>query len=579
MTRLIDVLWGDHPPATATKALQVYVSQLRRALGPDNPIVTRSSGYAIEVGPGQLDLERFETLVAGAQDAAPRGGGRAAARGARAVPRPAAGRRAAARAGVDRGRPAGRAAAGGARAADRGGPHARPPRGVRGRARSADRRAPVPRALPRAADAGALPGRPPSRRARVVPPRAHPPRRGARAGSGPRAAAPRGGDPGAGSRARPDRGRRARAGPARRARSTAARARRPAARPRRGRRHRDGAARRPGRAAAHADRTRRDREDPLRARTRPPARRRLPRRRAARRARRARRPRGRARRARADRGARDAGRGRQLRAPARRGGGTQRVARGLAGGQARRHEPRAAADRGRARAGARARWPPSPPSRCSCAGPAPSTRGSTLEPGDEARIEQICARLDGLPLAIELAAARIKVLSPAEILDRLGRRLDLLSSGPRDAPERQQTLRAAIGWSYDLLDPEAQRCSRSSACSSAASRSRPPRPSAAPRPSTAIAALADHSLLTRDGRRYAMLETVREYALERLDEPASRSAIATRVPTPSCSKAPRPGCAAPTSRTGWRGWTPTTTTCAPRSGTRPPPASSRLRSR
>ena len=75
-----------------------------------------------------------------------------------------------------------------------------------------------------------------------------------------------------------------------------------------------------------------------------------------------------------------------------------------------------------------------------------------LEPGDEERIAQICARLDGLPLAIELAAARIKVLSPAEILDRLTRRLDLLASGPRDAPERQQTLRAAIGWSYDLLD-------------------------------------------------------------------------------------------------------------------------------
>ena len=67
-------------------------------------------------------------------------------------------------------------------------------------------------------------------------------------------------------------------------------------------------------------------------------------------------------------------------------------------------------------------------------------------------IEEICRRLDGLPLAIELAAARIKVLSPQDILDRLSRRLDLLSSGPRDAPQRQQTLRAAIGWSYDLLD-------------------------------------------------------------------------------------------------------------------------------
>ena len=71
MSRLIDVLWGDEPPATATKALQVYVSQLRRALGPENPIVTRPSGYAIEIEPGQLDLERFEALAARAEAAEP----------------------------------------------------------------------------------------------------------------------------------------------------------------------------------------------------------------------------------------------------------------------------------------------------------------------------------------------------------------------------------------------------------------------------------------------------------------------------------------------------------------------------
>src|SRR3954462_469520 len=67
--RLIDVLWDEDPPPTANKALQVHVSQLRRALGPENPIVTRPSGYTIELQPGALDLERFETLVAQARNA------------------------------------------------------------------------------------------------------------------------------------------------------------------------------------------------------------------------------------------------------------------------------------------------------------------------------------------------------------------------------------------------------------------------------------------------------------------------------------------------------------------------------
>ena len=67
-------------------------------------------------------------------------------------------------------------------------------------------------------------------------------------------------------------------------------------------------------------------------------------------------------------------------------------------------------------------------------------------------VAEICLRLDGLPLAIELATARIRLFSPQALLERLGSRLKLLRGGPRDLPVRQQTLRDAIGWNYELLD-------------------------------------------------------------------------------------------------------------------------------
>ena len=74
-----------------------------------------------------------------------------------------------------------------------------------------------------------------------------------------------------------------------------------------------------------------------------------------------------------------------------------------------------------------------------------------LTDDNAAAVAEICRRLDGLPLAIELAAARLRLFSPEVLRDRLDDRLGLLRSGPRDLPERQQTLRAAMDWSYELL--------------------------------------------------------------------------------------------------------------------------------
>jgi predicted ATPase/DNA-binding SARP family transcriptional activator len=146
-----------------------------------------------------------------------------------------------------------------------------------------------------------------------------------------------------------------------------------------------------------------------------------------------------------------------------------------------------------------------------------------LSEKNAAAVAELCARLDGLPLAIELAAARTKLLPPAKLLSRLGNRLEFLTGGRRDAPQHQQTLRMTLDWSYDLLDPDAQRLfarlgvfaggftlsSAEAVCNGDVSVLE------------GLATLVDESLVrqseTADGEaRFSMLEIVREYALERL---------------------------------------------------------------
>lgn len=143
-------------------------------------------------------------------------------------------------------------------------------------------------------------------------------------------------------------------------------------------------------------------------------------------------------------------------------------------------------------------------------------------------VAEICVRLDGLPLAIELAAARTRVLSPQAIMDRLGDRLKLLSGGSRDLPERQQTLRGAIAWSHDLLDEADQRAFARFAVFAGGATLDAVQQVAfdaddSADPLDAVASLVDKSLLRQESEpdgepRFRMLSTIREFAMERLEE-------------------------------------------------------------
>jgi predicted ATPase/Tfp pilus assembly protein PilF len=146
-------------------------------------------------------------------------------------------------------------------------------------------------------------------------------------------------------------------------------------------------------------------------------------------------------------------------------------------------------------------------------------------PVDET-VTALCAALDNLPLAVELAAARTDVLSPAQLLDRLERRLDLFR-GARDVDARQQTLRAAIQWSHELLDHEEQQLFARLAvfaggCTLEGAEG------VADAELDVLESLVQKSLIRHSGERFWMLETIRAYALERLEERGETVALRRR---------------------------------------------------
>jgi predicted ATPase/class 3 adenylate cyclase len=150
---------------------------------------------------------------------------------------------------------------------------------------------------------------------------------------------------------------------------------------------------------------------------------------------------------------------------------------------------------------------------------------SSFEIGEA--VSEICRRLDELPLALELAAVRVKALTPARILERLEQRLPLLTGGTRDAPDRQRTLRATIEWSYDLLSDEEQRLFARLAvfrggCALEAAEA------ICEAELDTLQSLVDKSLVRFSNERYWMLETIREYAAERLEEVGGGESVRDR---------------------------------------------------
>jgi predicted ATPase len=152
-----------------------------------------------------------------------------------------------------------------------------------------------------------------------------------------------------------------------------------------------------------------------------------------------------------------------------------------------------------------------------------------FEAGD-AELAAISIRLDNLPLAIELAAARTRTLSMEQLLQRLEQRLPLLTGGGRDLPERHRTLRATIEWSYDLLGEDEQRVFPRLAVFAGGFTAEAGDQVAKAGLDT-LESLVEHSLVSFDGGRFFMLETIREFAAERLGEAPDAEQVRARHAT------------------------------------------------
>ena len=150
--------------------------------------------------------------------------------------------------------------------------------------------------------------------------------------------------------------------------------------------------------------------------------------------------------------------------------------------------------------------------------------GFVLTPQNAAAVGELCVRLDGLPLALELAAARISLLSPDAILKRLGERLKLLTGGARDLPQRQQTLRSTLQWSHELLE-ESERTLFARLAVFAGGFTLEAAEAVCDAEIATVAALVDQNVVRREGERFGMLETIREFAREQLDARPDADAV------------------------------------------------------